>query len=127
MQIKLMLFSGVLALLTAPQLVADSGQKVLNGYDPKVDIISEKYEAGPYLIYDCQAKHYVCVLENYYKDCETLRAQNIHERKLDLGCAPLGMLPNKKSCFQKQLFLVSQNHGTRFCIGEEWKQKEIEF
>lgn len=123
MRFKLMLF----CMLLAPQLLADDGEKVLNDYDGKVDIISEKYEAGPFLIYDCVDKHYVCVLESYNKECGETRAKNIHERQLNLGCAPISEHLNKKSCFQKQLFMVSQNHGTKFCVGEDWKQKEIDF
>ncbi len=123
MRFKLMIF----CMLLAPHLLADSGEKVLNGYDGKVDVISENYEAGPFLIYDCVEKHYVCVLEEYYKECGEKRAKDVHERKEMLSCAPISEHLNKKSCFQKQLFIVSQNHGTRFCVGEEWKQKLIEF
>ena len=107
-------------------VMADSGEKVLNGYDPKVDIISEDYEAGPFLIYDCEKRAWICVLEDYKKDCLLKREQDIHDKKLDLRCAFISELPNKKSCFQKQLFMVSQNSGTRFCIGDGWKQKELE-
>jgi hypothetical protein len=107
--------------------LADSGEKVLNGYDPKVDIISEDYEAGPFLIYDCVQQHWTCVLESYYKDCEKKRVSDLHFKKEYLRCAPVAELPNKKSCFQKQLFLVSQNFGQRFCIGPAWQQKEIKF
>lgn len=122
MSLKLMLF----CMLLSPVILADSGEKVLNGYDPRVDIIAENYEAGPYLIYDCEEGHWTCVLESYYKECEEKRAQAIHEKKLNLGCAPVASLPNKKSCFQKQLFMTSQNHGQRFCIGTDWKEKEMD-
>lgn len=123
MHIKLMLF----CMLLAPHLLADDGEKELNDFDPKVDIISDKYEAGPFLIYDCKDKHYVCVLESYFKECGESRAKDIHDRKLELSCAPISEHLNKKSCFQKQLFMVSQNHGTKFCVGDDWKQKEIDF
>lgn len=122
MPFKLMLFSILMSSLAC----ADSGEKVLNDYDPKVDIISEDYEAGPFLIYDCAQKHWTCVLESYYKDCEKKRDEDIHLKKAEMSCAPVSVLPNKKSCFQKQLFLVSQNVGHRFCVGEDWKQKEID-
>lgn len=122
MHFKLMLF-----LLMSTSAFGYDGEKVLNDYDPKTDIISEEYEAGPYLMYDCQQKHFVCVLENYYKECQEKRDKDIHEKKLHLSCAPIEQMPNKKSCFQKQLFFVSQNHGTKFCVGESWKQKEIDF
>ncbi len=123
MRIKLMVFCMLISSLS----LADDVEKELNDFDPKVDIISENYEAGPFLIYDCVEKHFTCVMESYYKECGEKRAKDIHERKLDLSCAPIAEHLNKKSCFQKQLFMVSQNHGTRFCIGDDWKQKEIGF
>ncbi len=123
MLLKLMLFYFLLVNTS----LADSGEKVLNGYDPKVDIISEDYEAGPFLIYDCIQNHWTCVLESYYKECEKKRSEDLHFKKEQMSCAPIGELPNKKSCFQKQLFLVSQNVGYRFCIGPVWQQKEIKF
>jgi len=123
MHFKLMLF----CLFFTNQIFSDSGAKYLNGHDPRVDVISEKYDAGPFLIYNCKDQHYVCVMADSNKDCEDQRAQAIHEKKLEMDCAPVAEFPNKKSCFQQQLFLVSQNHGTRFCIGPDWKTKEIKF
>jgi len=123
MSFKLMVF----CMIVVFNSFADSGEKSLNGYDPKVDIISENYEAGPFLIYDCVEKHWTCVMKNYYEDCEKNRAKDIQAKKREVSCAPIGDLENKKSCFQKQLFLVSQNYGSRFCISEGWKQKEIEY
>lgn len=123
MFLSLMIFS----ILFLTNLQADSGQKSLAGFDPRVDVIAENYEAGPYLIYDCEERHWTCVLESYYKECEEKRAQDIHDKKVKLRCAPVGVLPTKKSCFQRQLFLTGQNQGIRFCIGEDWKQKEISF
>lgn len=95
------------------------------GYDPRTDVISEKYEAGAYLMYDCEEKHWVCVLEQYYKQCEANRAEDNLQRKLEARCAPIGALPTKKSCFQRQLFMVGQNFGTRVCLTDSWKQKEL--
>jgi hypothetical protein len=103
---------------------ADDQLQVKLTYDPLVDVISEKYEAGPYLIYDCQEKHWVCVLEPYFIACED-------QRKMDSSlienakhsCAPIGKFPNKISCFQRQLFLTTHHHGDRFCIKDDWKQK----
>jgi hypothetical protein len=123
MPIKLMLF----CFLLASNIFADSGEKILNGYDPKVDIISDDYEAGPYLIYDCLAQHWTCVLETYYKDCQKKREEDLHFKAENMRCSPVAQFPNKKSCFQKQLFMVSQNFGNRFCIGPTWQEKEIKF
>lgn len=124
MALKLMLFC---VLIFSAQAPADDGEKSLNDYDPKVDIISEDYEAGPYLIYDCVQKHYVCVLESYYKECEENRVYDVALNKEQTRCTPISQHLNKKSCFQKQLLLVSRNHGTRSCINQAWRQKEIDF
>lgn len=124
MALKLMLFC---VLIISGTALADDGEKALNDYDPRVDIISEDYEAGPYLIYDCAKKHYVCVLESYFKECEQKKLKDIALNKERVSCTPVSEHLNKKSCFQKQLLLVSRNHGTRSCIAAAWKQKEIDF
>lgn len=107
---------------------AFSQEKELAGFDPKTDIISDKYEAGAFLIYDCEEKHWVCVLKDFYDACS-------ENRKMDLvtgisplhTCAPIGEFPTKKSCFQRQLFLTGHNHGAQFCVKEKWKNKAIDF
>ncbi len=106
---------------------AQEAEKELAGFDPKVDLISEKYEAGPFLIYDCEDKHWVCVSEELSKECESKRNEDLKAKKLNVRCASITKYPVKKSCFQRALFLTGKNHGTRFCIGESWKEKEIKF
>ena len=123
MHLKLMIIFGFLSV----SAWSDSRPKFLNDYDPSTDVIAENYEAGPYLIYDCVEKHWVCVLESYYNDCVSARVEDQLLKRLDLRCAPIAQLPNKKSCFQKQLYLTGQNVGPNFCVGDEWKQKEIRF
>ena len=106
--------------------LAFEGEKSPNGYDPVLDAIADNYEAGPYLIYDCHENHFICVLEAYSKECRLKRRQDLAERKHHVSCAPITQLPNKKSCFQLQLMMTSQNQGTRFCVGHYWKQKLID-
>ncbi len=100
-------------------------EKAPNGFDPVTDVISENYQAGPYLIYDCEENHWTCVMPDYFHECQEKRQRDVKARKLRLSCAPIGALPTKKSCFQRQLYLVGQNYGTRFCINDHWKQKEL--
>lgn len=108
-------------------LMADDGPRELAGFDPRMDIISDNYEAGAFLIYDCVEKHWVCVLESYFKECQEKRVQNILENKPTLDCAALGEFPVKKSCFQRQLYMTTHNHGTRFCENPEWKENLLKF
>lgn len=66
-------------------------------------------------------------MESYYQECQAKRDLDNHEKKERIRCAPIGNFPNKKSCFQRQLFMVSQNFGSKVCVGETWKEKEIEY
>lgn len=114
-----------LILIYASVCWSDDQPKSLAGFDPRTDLIADNYEAGPYLIYDCEEKHWVCVMEEFYKECEEKRKKDLTESGLYHSCAPVGTFPTKKSCFQRQLFLTTHNHGKRFCIRDEWKEKNI--
>lgn len=88
------------------------------------DQISDKYEAGKYLIYDCKDGHWVCVAEPFYKNCQETRSQELAKKGVvHLSCAPIGEMASKKSCYQRILFFTTHHHGSRFCINDEWKEK----
>lgn len=107
-------------------ILADDQERSIAGFDPRTDIISENYEAGPYLIYDCKEKHWVCVMESFYKECKEKRSRDIASTNdVYHSCAPIGLFPTKKSCFQRQLFMVTHNHGSRFCVKDKWKSKAV--
>lgn len=89
------------------------------------DLIAPNYEAGPFLIYDCEEKHWVCVKKSYFNECEEKRDKDFFSESYYHSCAPIGEFPTKRSCFQRQLFMTSQNHGQRFCVKEIWKTKNI--
>lgn len=104
---------------------SDDRPKSLAGFDPATDIISEKYEAGPYLIYDCASKHWTCVSEDNFKECKNKRRQEKESESVYYSCSAIGALPTKKSCFQRQLYLVTHAHGQRFCVKDNWKEKAV--
>lgn len=119
-------FLGI-SLITFLSVWGDSQERVLSGYDPKVDLISDKYEAGEYLIYDCADSHWVCVRESFYKECEEKRREDSELKRTHSRCAMVGKFPTKKSCFQRQLFMVTHHFGNSFCALGEWKAREILF
>lgn len=116
----LSLIQGVQAQDTLPQ-----SDKLVTGYDHKRDIISRDYVTGPYLIYNCERKHWVCVLEEYFEDCKEMRAEDERFNRPQARCAPVGEFDVKFSCFQEQLRLVSNVDPTKLCILESWKKKNI--
>ena len=95
-------------------------------FEMKNDNISEKYLAGAFLIYDCEEKHWVCVLQEDYKACESKRKVSADKKERNLPCAPIGEFPSKRSCFQRQLYLSGHAHGYRFCLLDEIKKEELE-
>jgi len=117
----------IFLIFTSLQLWGDSGEKLVTGFDPARDIIADNYEAGPHLIYDCNEKHWVCVMESFWDKCRDQRTTDLQDKKVFLSCAPIGTFTNKRSCFQRQLFLTSNNHGVSLCVNDEWKQKEAKF
>lgn len=116
----------LLVLMYASVCWSDDQPKSLAGFDPRTDMIADNYEAGAFLIYDCEEKHWTCVMESFYKQCEEKRKVDLAEEKIYHRCAPVGEFPTKKSCFQRQLFMTTHNHGKRFCIKDDWKEKNIE-
>ena len=118
-------FTVFLFLLSFPLLAQENKDPA--GFDPVSDNFSDKYEGGAFLIYDCVDKHWVCVLESYYSECQELRDKDIQSKKITLGCAPIGKFETKKSCFQRQLYMIGQNYETRFCIHPDMQQKELKF
>lgn len=116
-----MLFMLALFMLSLPLYAQEKG---VAGFDPRTDIIADNYDAGPFLIYDCKEKHWVCVMEDFYKECGEKRTRDLAStEETTHSCAPVGEFPTKKSCFQRQLFMTTHNHGDRFCIKDDWKQK----
>ncbi len=93
-------------------------------YEARVDYISDKYFAGAFLIYDCEEKHWVCVMEIDYKSCEKKRKESLDKFAKYLSCAPIGQFPSKKGCFQRVQFLTGHDHGNRFCLLDELKREE---
>lgn len=102
---------------------SDDQGRYLNGFDVKADIIADNYEAGNGLIYDCVERHWVCVTNTYFDECREKRSKAKLNEDESLPCAPVAYFPNKKSCFQRQLFMTTHHHGDRFCVKDEWKLK----
>ncbi len=120
----------ILILLLAIASGVNAEEEVVNpmpvDFEQKTDSISDKYTAGAFLIYDCEEKHWVCVLNEDYKICDEKREKSIKAREKFLPCAPIGEFPTKRSCFQRQLYLTGQAHGSRFCLLDELKKEELE-
>jgi hypothetical protein len=84
------------------------------------------YEAGPYLIYDCQARHWACVIREQFDECVAQREQDTFEFKMHLSCGHFEEFPDYLSCSKRQLFMISNNYSNRFCWPQPWREKSID-
>lgn len=101
--------------------------KLVRGFDPRNDVISDDYIAGPFLIYNCKKGHWACVLEEYYTSCKEERAQDERENRTTSGCAPVAEFDVKFRCYQEQLRLVSNVDPAKLCVLTGWKEHSIRF
>jgi len=124
---RLFLLILCLALFFAHLACANTSERVRADFDLARDLIADNYEAGKFLIYDCEEKHWTCVSKINFTECEEKRAEDIEANKINSRCAPIGEFVTKKSCFQRQLFMVSHNHGSSVCALGRWRSKEVLF
>jgi hypothetical protein len=118
----------ILLILISFAALADDQGKSVAGFDPRTDVIADNYDAGAYLIYDCKEKHWTCVVEENFKECGEKRTRDLASAEVVThSCAPIGLFPTKRSCFQRQLFMVTHNHGARFCLKDNWKEKAVDY
>lgn len=77
--------------------------------------LSLKYTRGPYLIYDCKDKHWVCAGKAEFNYCQESRDFQIKERSESLGCVPVRSFNTEIDCNSSQKKLTSRAVATRFC------------
>ncbi|MGB0453583.1 MAG: hypothetical protein ACPGJV_07690 [Bacteriovoracaceae bacterium] len=78
--------------------------------------ISLKYHRGSFLIYDCISRHFACVRQENYADCEKRVAQETENQSLKFSCAPLRAYTTQEECFKKQKELVHRVVDKSFCF-----------
>jgi hypothetical protein len=97
-------------------------------FDTARDEFSDKYMAGPHLIYDCEDKHWVCVDDRVKKDCLEGREKRELDKFRSLKCTFVKTLEDKPSCFKHQLSMInSANDPEWSCTVDKWRAKNIKF
>ena len=76
-------------------------------FDSAKDEISDKYMAGPHLVYDCEDKHWVCIADEEKKECVEGRDLSRLKKGRSLKCTYFKSFEDKSGCFQAQLKIVS--------------------
>ncbi len=97
-------------------------------FDTAADEFSDKYMAGPHLIYDCEDKHWVCVADYEKKVCDESREKITLEKKRDLKCTYFKSFKDKKECFNYQLSVITNAVDPAWtCTVPNWRFQDIKF
>ena len=79
-------------------------------------VISKKYRAGRYLLYDCEDRHFACADEISYKLCKIYRQEDKDRKKELLSCGPLKKYETAEECHQAIYTFVHRIVPKDFCM-----------
>lgn len=125
---KVIRLSLILCLFMHASIQAQAPAVSYDEFDPTQDILSDKYVAGPHLIYDCEDKHWVCVAPEEKKECEDLREKRRLDKQRQLKCTSFKSFDDKKSCFKfQQTMVTSATDPAWTCTASNWRFQNIKF
>jgi hypothetical protein len=92
--------------------------------DPYMDAL---YQRGPYLVYDCVTRHWVCTKELEYKRCLDNRKEALLDYKTILPCAHFDVFNRREDCWQRQQELTNSAKYEQFCYHPSKLQNKLNF
>ncbi len=97
-------------------------------FDTTRDEFSDKYMAGPHLVFDCKDKHWVCVDDDNKKDCLDGREGRVKDKFRNYHCTYARSFEDKPSCFEFQKKMVNSGNNPEWsCTIDKWRIKDIKF
>lgn len=92
--------------------------------DPYMDAL---YQKGPYLIYDCVTRHWVCTKELEYKRCLDNRKEALLDYASILPCAHFDVFNRREDCWQRQQELTNSAKYEQFCFHPSKLENKLNF
>ncbi len=77
--------------------------------------MNARYQAGAFLIYDCEGEYYACVDQDGSEKCRENRDASIKKKEKRYSCSPLKKFEDKKTCLQKNYEVIESLALKRFC------------
>lgn len=114
-------FSTVMA--QTNQKLSEAGEDILL-QDPQ---LSSLYQRGPFLVYDCISKHWVCTAKPEKNRCNLARSEAIAENDEKLPCATVKAFKDHLECVKFQGFVTNSNMGNRFCMHPTVRRMEFNY
>ena len=84
-------------------------------------LLSNKYIEGPYLMYDCMDKHWVCASIEEYEECKSSTMEVIIDYKSHFKCVNYKKFENLKDCISFQKRQVTLAKKVLFCENKKLK------
>lgn len=89
--------------------------------------LSERYQRGSYLVYDCASRHWVCTAKDEYQRCERERAEAKQNRQGNLVCGHFRKFDTIEQCQQKQRHMTDFNSSDRFCLSRALQMETFQY
>lgn len=89
--------------------------------------LSDLYQRGPFLVYDCVNKHWVCTASNEFKRCEGGRVKAIEDKKAKMPCVPVKDFKTEASCITQQKYVTNSGMSSVSCIHPEIKLRKMAY
>ncbi len=102
-------------------------QEAPSGFDFGKDTLSDKWFAGPALVYDCEDKHWVCASPFNHVACEKDRQTDLKIGKHELRCLPATIFEGTKECHIELARLMKQGAYPRLCLHPKIRHSFIGF
>jgi hypothetical protein len=119
---KYLLVTLVLSLFSGQILCEESLE-----FDYNKDTLSDKWYAGPALVYDCEEMHWACVAAVDHKKCGYLRESALEIGKETLDCAPSEVFEYRNECHQTMQRLINEASYPRICLNPRVRARFIGF
>ena len=96
-------------------------------FDNTSSKLNEFYERGPFLVYDCVVKHWVCTRDLEFNRCKEQKKEALLDFKAKLPCVEFSKYKTEKLCQKEQQRVTNNFFGDRFCMHPEEKLKQRDF
>lgn len=81
--------------------------------------ITENLYRGRNLIFNCKNKHFACVSDFDFQECQQKRSKANEERKFLLPCAPLKTFTSQIECFKSHYYVIHNQTYKGFCLSQK--------
>ncbi|MEX0798992.1 MAG: hypothetical protein WD025_06090 [Bacteriovoracaceae bacterium] len=106
----------------------DSALEVGVDFAQQDPFMSDLYQKGPYLLYDCESMHWVCAGRGEFNRCVRWRSRALKRGEANLSCAHFVPFDSRQECHKKQIEMT--NTGTlerRFCLHPKVRRRQIDY